>query len=151
MYKGGPFLRVALLRRARASRVSLRERARQRYDRTPACPGVGAGRGYLTKFNTGFASKCYHRLIYSPHDKGIFPKTAVTLYKIEQPLHLLPQDPIWTPVGCLWPVKCLILVVRNLKCAFSSNVYFLTDSLHANNSNFQGIWVEFLKLELIKD
>jgi len=29
--------------------------------------------------------------------KAIFPTTAVTFYKIEQPLHPLPRDPIYTP------------------------------------------------------
>ena len=64
----------------------------------------------------GFGWKCYHRLIHFPYDKGIFPKNAVTFYKLEQPLHPLPRDPIWTPFGYFWLVKCLILVVRNLKC-----------------------------------
>ena len=55
----------------------------------------------------GFASKCHHRLIHFPHDKGIFLKTAVTFYKLEQPLHPLPRDPIWTPFGYLRLVQCL--------------------------------------------
>ena len=42
----------------------------------------------------GFASKCHHRLIHFPYDKGIFPKNAVTFYKLEQPLYPLPRDPI---------------------------------------------------------
>ena len=39
----------------------------------------------------------YHRLISFPSKKaGTFPKIAETFYKIEQPLHPLPGDPICT-------------------------------------------------------
>ena len=41
-----------------------------------------------------FCLECYHRLIHFPYDKEIFPKTAVTFHKIEQPLQPLPREPI---------------------------------------------------------
>ena len=61
----------------------------------------------------------HHRLISFPSKSEHFlqlPKR--TFYKIEQPLHPLPGDPICTPSSNVWLAKCLIHHVRNFKRIF---------------------------------